>query len=227
MKYDLAGTVKQDRVGEFRTILTRLYGEPLPPVLLAASTHKGEERALAEVFVRARAAAGVPAVLAIAPRHFERRGEIAAALKDAGLSCTLRSAWDEAAPPAAGDVFLIDSTGELRDWQALAAVVVIGKSFLARGGQNPAEAIAAGVPVIAGPEMGNFLPLMDLLQRADGIATAANLDALEVQLIAILTDPAAARAQAARGLAALEQHRGATARSYASLAEMAFLPNET
>ncbi len=217
MKYDLAGTVKQDRVAEFRAILTAHYGTPLPPVIMAASTHRGEEKALAETFCLARQTSGQRAVIAIAPRHFERAPEIVAALSSAGLTTTLRSSRS-AAP--GGDVYLIDSTGELRDWQALASVVIMGKSFLAHGGQNPAEAIAAGVPVITGPNMENFLPLMDLLQRADGIATASSLPDLEQQLAAVLQDPRPAQAQAARGLAALEKHRGATARSYAELAAL-------
>ena len=54
---------------------------------------------------------------------------------------------------------MIDSTGELRDWTSHADVVIIGKSFLSEGGQNPCEAILAGKPVIFGPHMENFQPL--------------------------------------------------------------------
>ena len=86
-------------------------------------------------------------------------------------------------------VFLIDSTGELRDWTAHADVVIIGKSFLARGGQNPSEAILANKPVIFGPHMENFEPLagrldatrghLALMQAAFARAIITALDPLE------------------------------------------------
>jgi 3-deoxy-D-manno-octulosonic-acid transferase len=111
------------------------------------------------------------------------------------------------------DVLVVDSTGELRDWQALAEVVIIGKSFLAKGGQNPVEAIAAGVPVLTGPHMENFSALMTLLRSADGVAQTDELPGLAVQLRKILADPAVAQAMARRGKAALARHAGATPRT--------------
>ena len=115
-------------------------------------------------------------------------------------------------------MLIVDSTGELRDWQSLATVVIIGRSFLATGGQNPAEAIAAGVPVISGPHMENFQPLMDLLRGADGILSVPSLEALPVALRHLLSSPDEARALAARGAAALAPHRGAAARTADALA---------
>ncbi len=214
IKYDLAGSVKTERVAEFRALLRGLWGDPLPPLLLAASTHPGEEKALAQVFTELRREFPAVAFL-VAPRHFERRAEVAADLAACGLRATLRSSLRStpAEAPQRPEALIIDSTGELRDWQALAAVVIIGKSFLAEGGQNPAEAIAAGVPVIAGPHMENFQPLMALLQKADGITQVNSLEALLPALRGAFTDPDKSRAAAARGRAALEWHRGATART--------------
>jgi len=210
IKYDLAGGAKAERVEEFSALLRGLWGDPLPPLLLAASTHPGEEKALARVFMELRRE--FPSLLfLVAPRHFERRAEVAADLASCGLRAAKRSALTEAPPQP--DALIIDSTGELRDWQALASVVVIGKSFLAEGGQNPAEAITAGVPVITGPHMENFQPLMQLLRKADGITQVDSLPALLPALREAFTDPDNARAAAARGRAALERHRGATART--------------
>ena len=210
IKYDLAGGTNAVRTEEFRTLLRGLWGDPLPPLLLAASTHPGEEQALAKLFIELRRE--FPAlVLLVAPRHFERHAEVAADLKSCGLRVALRSALPESPPQP--DALIIDSTGELRDWQALASVVVIGKSFLAEGGQNPAEAIAAGVPVVTGPHMENFAPLMELLLQADGITRVDSLEALPRALREVLANPDAARAAAARGREALDRHRGATART--------------
>jgi 3-deoxy-D-manno-octulosonic-acid transferase len=117
-------------------------------------------------------------------------------------------------------VLIIDSTGELRDWQAIASVVVIGKSFLATGGQNPAEAIAAGVPVVTGPHMENFESLMELLRAAGGITEVSSAEALLPVLRFTFVHLEEARAAAVRGRQALESHRGAANRTAAAIADL-------
>lgn len=217
IKYDLSGSATDGREAEFRGLLRKLWGHPLPPVLLAASTHQGEEKVIAEAFIKLRME--VPGlVFLVAPRHFERRAEVTSELAALGLRIALRSALDDS--PPAPDVLVIDSTGELRDWQALAGIVIIGKSFLATGGQNPAEAIAAGVPVVTGPHMENFQPLMDLLQGAGGITRVPSVEALLPALRGAFADMEQARATAARGRHALERHRGAAERTAEAIAAL-------
>src|ERR1051326_2666417 len=63
---------------------------------------------------------------------------------------------------------IIDTTGELRDWYTAATLVFVGKSLLARGGQNPAEAVLAGKPVLFGPHMENFAALANALAPHGG-----------------------------------------------------------
>ena len=81
-----------------------------------------------------------------------------------------------------------------------------------------AEAIAAGVPVVAGPHMENFAALMGLLRKADGIWQAENPGELPGLLRRALSDRAAARALASRGAEALRRHAGATQRTAGLLA---------
>jgi 3-deoxy-D-manno-octulosonic-acid transferase len=211
IKFDLLGQAASspERVAEFRGLLAGIFGGSVPRVVLVASSHAGEEQAITELWQGIRA--DFPeARLLIAPRHAERRAEVLAAVEAAGLSGVLRSALPVKQNP---DVLVVDSTGELRDWQALAEVVIIGKSFLAKGGQNPVEAIAAGVPVLTGPHMENFSALMTLLRSADGVAQTDDLPGLAFQLRKILADPAVAQAMARRGKAALARHAGATPRT--------------
>lgn len=220
VKFDPAGAPgpSPERAAAFRRLLEQHFGAPLPPFVLAASTHAGEEKALAERWKTARAA--VPqARLLIAPRHAERRAEVLADVESAGLSAALRSAVPPETP-GDPDALILDSTGELRDWQALAAVVVIGKSFLAHGGQNPVEAITAGVPVITGPHMENFAALVNLLERAEGVRRLADLSELAPALIEWLRNPEKAAAFALRGRDALMRHHGATARATGELEKM-------
>jgi 3-deoxy-D-manno-octulosonic-acid transferase len=219
IKFDQSGQAASspEQVAAFRALLQQAFGGTLPRVVLAASTHPGEEEALARLWSVIRQ--DFPGVrLLIAPRHAERRSEVSAALTGLGLRPALRSTLPATAPGApAPDVLIIDSTGELRDWQALAEVVIIGKSFLAKGGQNPVEAIAAGVPVLTGPHMENFAALMTLLHAADGIRQTTGLEELAKLLPDFLEHPAAAQKMASQGKAAHARHAGATQRTAAVL----------
>lgn len=209
IKYDPEGaTVAPAKIDELREAMNRTGITSTQPVILAASTHAGEEIELARVFQRLRQQIHDLAFL-IVPRHVERRTEINAALNTLGIAPALRSdpasRVDSNAP-----VFVIDTTGELAAWQHLATLVIIGKSFLAEGGQNPAEAVFAGKPVLFGPHMENFTPLVDLLLRHRGAMQVRDFDDLEKQLDNLLKSPGDL---ARNGQQALQVHAGATRRT--------------
>jgi 3-deoxy-D-manno-octulosonic-acid transferase len=152
-------------------------------VVLLASSHDGEERMLADA-VRS---SGADALLVIVPRHAERRAQVTADLESSGFEVVLSSQYCRPNNVTKA-CLVIDTTGELCDWTAHADLVVIGKSWLAHGGQNPAEAIAAEVPVITGPHMQNFEPLVSMLREADGIVTLSSADELAHTVKDLLAD---------------------------------------
>lgn len=212
IKYDPDGAaVSEAKVEELHGVLARSGVHLTQPVLLAASTHAGEEIEIARVFQKLRES--VPnLVLLIVPRHVERRAEIVAALQTLGLQPALRSN-DAATVEPGAPCLIIDTTGELAAWQHLATVVVIGKSFLAEGGQNPAEAALARKPVLFGPHMENFTPLVDLLLKHEGARQVAGFEELTTACRELLTDTRAAERMAINGNAALVVHQGATLRT--------------
>lgn len=238
IKYDApdAGRSRSDQrqLDSLRRQLAAAGRAASGPVVLAASTHPGEEAALAAA-IRPLADEFAGLQLWIAPRHVERAAEVAAALAADGHTVERRSQWPAAATPetgapattavaapeaegalppaAAPGILMIDTTGELPLWQQLSDVVIIGKSFLGRGGQNPAEAVAAGKPVVTGPHMENFGPLMDRLLGADGIARVDGVSGVAPLVRRWLADPGSATAMAARGRGALAWHHGAALRS--------------
>ncbi len=114
-------------------------------------------------------------------------------------------------------MLLVDATGELRAWQHHATVVVVGKSFIGIGGQNPAEAVMAGKPVLFGPHMENFAPLVRLLLASGGAVQVADFAELERRLGEVLRNPAEATRLAQAGAGALRAHEGATSRTAAAL----------
>jgi 3-deoxy-D-manno-octulosonic-acid transferase len=208
IKYDPQGAApKAEQVEELACVLQGCGLGDRRPILLAASTHAGEERALAVVYLQL--INDFPQLgFVVVPRHFERGASVVDELRDLGLRVGLRS---QSGQQTDCDALVVDSTGELKAWQQLATVVVIGKSFLAEGGQNPAEAIMAGKPVICGPHMENFIPLMQLLLRAQGIMQVRGLDEVAPAVSHFLNESAQAATLAQRGREALQKHDGATA----------------
>jgi 3-deoxy-D-manno-octulosonic-acid transferase len=210
LKFDPGSGPRPTRRPEFQEMLDAFGNRR---VVLAASTHAGEHAFIAAA-IREAAPDALPVIV---PRHAELRAEVRADLERAGFEVVLRSRFQM--PGAKGHhrhVLVIDSTGELRDWTAHADVVVIGKSFLATGGQNPAEAILAGKPVVFGPHMENFEPLAGRLVAEKGCIRANDKDALSAAITSAL-DPAVAASLAAAASRVLSRHEGATRRIIALL----------
>ena len=214
VKYDPEVEVASPR--DFRSVLDAWGIGRDEPVLVAGSTHQGEEEELLEA-LRVVREKHPRARLLIAPRHVERTPEILARLDNRGFRVARRTQNPSAPPP---DVLLVDTTGELRDWYACADVVFIGKSLVGRGGQNPVEAVLAGRPVVFGPHMENFAALTRDLLTADGAILVRDGRELGRAASELLADPARRTAMARHGVVALERHRGATART-ADLVERA------
>ena len=114
-------------------------------------------------------------------------------------------------PAARSDCLLIDTTGELRDWYAIATVVFMGKSLTAHGGQNPVEPIVAGKPVIFGPYMENFSGLAQSLVRHTGAIQVNDPESLQRELARLLRDGDKRARLVVNATAVLATHRGATA----------------
>lgn len=204
IKFDVLGDTPAAPRAEFKDLLRTISGGKA--VVLAASTHAGEEALIATAV---REAGAFPLIV---PRHAERRADVVKDLTAAGFHPVLRTEKKFPAPLPPNLCYVADTTGELRDWTALADVAVIGKSFLARGGQNPVEAIAARVPVVFGPDMTNFADLVTLL-NAENSVWQCEKEELAATLAKILTDKAEASARKERAYRALSVHSGATRRS--------------
>ena len=198
--------------------IDHLAVKPEPPVLFGGSTHRGEEELLGKVFLRLRQK--FPSLcLFIAPRHVERVREIRAQLQ--ALSLQVRLASEAASQSETNpDCVLLDRTGELQHWYEIATVVFMGKSLTAQGGQNPVEPIIVGKPVIFGPHMENFATLAKTLVSKDGAIQVSDVDSLEQALGKLLRDGQARQRLVQNAREVLNQHRGATARAAALIADL-------
>ena len=186
------------------------------PVLVAGSTMAGEEGAVLDAFRRVGADR---ALLVLAPRHPERSDEVETEVRQAGLSLVRRSRLADGAPTAPA-VCLLDTLGELAALYRIARGAFVGGTLVPTGGHNPLEPARWAVAVAAGPSMHNFAEIEALLDRRQAwhrVADAADLASVWRDWI---DDPEAAAHLGRRAAAALEENRGATARSVALIAPL-------
>ncbi|MDB5580544.1 MAG: 3-deoxy-D-manno-octulosonic acid transferase [Bradyrhizobium sp.] len=184
------------------------------PIIVAASTHPGEEEILCEAH---RTLAGFfPSLLTVlVPRHADRGEAIARTVAASGLHAGLRSR--EELPTATTDIYVADTMGELGLFYRLAPIVFMGGSLVPHGGQNPIEAIKLGASIVHGPHVFNFTDVYEALDRAGGARQADTLEALVKQLGQLLADPAARDVSLAASTRVVEQLGGALERTLTAL----------
>lgn len=186
-----------------------------PPLIIAGSTHEGEEQAALDALAAARRA-GLPAALVIAPRHLRRAGRVAAQVRAAGLRLHRRSALG-GARLGEGEVLLLDTLGELAALWPWAAVAFVGGSLAPIGGHNLLEPLQCGRAVLFGPHADNAREAADCALSAGAGLRVRDAAELARRVCEALSQPAAWRARGEAGRRALAAHRGATARSLALL----------
>lgn len=167
------------------------------PVLLAASTHPGEDEIVLDAFQKISSYAR----LVIVPRHIARAADIAAAARARGFETARRSE----APFGEAHVYIADTLGEMGLWFSLAATALVGGSLLrGPGGHNPVEPAQLGCPIITGPHVENWLEIYASLIGASAAVVATDTLDLTAAFSEALLQPAVARARAerARGIVA-------------------------
>jgi len=181
-------------------------------VLLGGSTWPGEETLLLSVYGRLRAKRH-ELRLVLVPRHSERAPEVEGAIRKAGFVCRRRSACQGGGPGAepldSGTILLVDTVGELKAFYAMAAVVFVGKSLTARGGQNLIEPAALGKPVVVGPHTANFRSVVSEFMAADAIIEVATGAELAKAVEQLLSDGEARIRCGTRARRVVERNRGA------------------
>ena len=173
------------------------------PVLIAGSTHEGEEELIISVY-RELKKDFFDLNLIIAPRHPERFQGVEDLLRSKGLSFIKRSEFrtsNPITPPLEkvggggfsepqflkGEIILLDTVGELSAVYGIADIAIIGKSFKGYGGQNPLEPAYWGKAIVCGPHMENFPFIRDFYSQ--GASLEANEESLYSALRELLYSP--------------------------------------
>ena len=190
------------------------------PVVVAASTHDGEEIAI----VRALDKLADRLCLILVPRHPARSADIATALTRDGYRFARRSQGHE--PDRDTDLYLADTLGEMGLFLRLADVVVMGGSFSAAlekppvGGHNPLEPARLGKPAVTGPDMSNWATVTDALVEAGGLAIVQAPWDLPAVLAPLLANTDAARVMGERGRRAATEAGSGLDRLWETLAPL-------
>lgn len=209
-------------------------GEPLPfdakmldalqaelgsrPVVLAASTHPGEDEIVLQAFETLCPREAAP-LLVLVPRHVARGAAVAAIAEQQGFGVRLRSAAgpiDDETNVVIGDTF-----GELGLWFRLArTALVAGTLVKGIGGHNPLEPARLDCPALAGPFAADWTSVYRAFDDAKGLVRVSDARNLAAAWAEDLDDPRAARARAARARKVAEANADAPARAWAALQDL-------
>lgn len=214
------GNIKFDLVFpedlEYRTEALRAHlALGAGPAWIGASTHEGEEAVLLDAHRRLLQAHS-DLVLLLVPRHPERFDAVAQLAAAQGFTVARRTArgGDERAQVVIGDTM-----GELVFMYGLVDVAFVGGSLVDRGGHNPIEAAAWGVPILMGPSVFNFDHVVALFERAGSLERVVDAGQVAAQVGRWLDDSALRTRAGTAGREVVVANRGARARLEVMLAE--------
>ena len=196
----------------WQALQQEFFVSPDSHILIAGSTHRGEEEIVRSCFLRLRHR--FPTLrLIIVPRRPDRGPEVLQLFQQDGTEAALASRLSRSTP-----VVVVDRMGYLSRLYALADVAVVGGSFVPQGGQNPIEPAACGKPVLFGPDMHDFPDVAAWLLKAGGAIQAENERDLFTACDRLFSDPEQARVMGERARRVVAEHLGATERIVRDLA---------
>ena len=178
------------------------------PVWIAGSTHQGEDAILLAAH-RKLLAQYPSALLILVPRHPERFDAVAELSCAEGFAVARRS---REASSEKTEVYLGDAMGELMMLYGAADVAFVGGSLVERGGHNPLEPAAWGLPVLSGKNVFNFETIYEQFRAHDGVRFVQGEEELANTLAQLFSDPSQAQALGQRAQAVVNRNRGALER---------------
>ena len=214
MKFDVP--VPDDAEEERKALREEMgFGED-SLILVAGSTHDGEEKILLSVFAELKKE--VPRLkMLLAPRHPERCWALERLCKMERVSSERRTRRKGEAGMDDTDVLLLDTMGELARAYATADVVFVGGSLVPVGGHNPLEPILYKKPVLFGPHTEKIAATVKALLDVGGCIRVGGRAELLEEARRLLVNPAQREAVGQAAFGILEGHRGAVERNLAIL----------
>jgi len=201
-------------------MLKQIGISPAQPILVAGSTHPGEEEILFDVCRDLRQQ--FPRLfLVLVPRHVERTRELVELARRKQIKFVLRSDISSQLAPTAKpyDCLIVNTTGELKWFYKIATVIFVGKSLVGQGGQNIVEAAVSGHPVMFGPNMQNFRAIAQQFTAAGACVQVQNAAQLRRAAQELLVDSERRNTIVSAAHRVIQSNVGATQRCVELIAE--------
>ena len=201
---DLSAEVRQSA----EALRQQWSGTTQRPILLAASTHRGEDEIILQAFGLIKQSVD-NLLLVLVPRHPERFNQVGVLCREAGYSLARRSSNDSVEQ---ADILLGDSMGELMTFFGACDIAFVGGSLVTNGGHNMIEPAAWGKPTLSGLSVFNFAEVSRLLAEAGGLSLVEDAAALADATIELIENPEQAQQMGQQAQRVAEANRGALKR---------------
>lgn len=182
--------------------------QPFKKILMAGSTHEGEESILIDAFSRIRKDFA-DTVLIVVPRNPERARSVLKLCKSAGFSSVLMKGFENIDKDEKFDVIIVDVIGILKKLYAIADVAFVGGSLVDLSGHNPLEPAAFSKPIIFGQYMSDFAHISQMLVDSGGAVQIQNTNSLYETIAGIFSDSVKARNMGEKAFKVFNANKGA------------------
>jgi len=193
---------------EIETLKQSMNIRPVKKILMAGSTHEGEESILIDVFSKIRKDFA-DTVLIVVPRNPERAKSVLKLCKSAGFSSILMKDFKNIDKDERFDVIIVDVMGILKRLYAIADATFVGGSLVNLSGHNPLEPAAFSKPIIFGQYMSDFTHISQMLVDSGGAVQVKNTNSLYETIVEILSDSDNARNMGEKAFKVFNANRGA------------------
>jgi 3-deoxy-D-manno-octulosonic-acid transferase len=215
MKYDLEEETR-DNPDSLDGVFKRLKTPAESFLLLAASTHAGEEEKILSVYLKIKGR--YPSLkLIIAPRHIERVSSIEKMIRKRQLSSIKLSSLVSNEDDNLNEIIIADTWGVLIRLYRFADLVFVGGSLVPHGGHNPAEVAYASKTILYGPHMRNFQDMIDEFRAGNAAVQVKNEEELEENIINLLKNEQLRIDLGKKAKEVVLQNQGATDRNISEI----------
>lgn len=204
------------REGDPSRLREQLGIAPGTALLIAGSTHEGEEKEILRCYQKLLVD-GCNLLLLVAPRHPERVDKVEALFSSHGFLCVRRSRANGSSGNA---VILLDTIGELFSAYALGTFIFVGGSLVRRGGHNVMEPAAWGKPIFFGPHMDHYSDIALSLEREGAAVKIRDGEDLAIHINRLVGDKQNVSEMGRKAAAFVARHQGAVERNLQVIEEL-------
>ena len=213
-KIKIVGSIKFDKDNKIEKKESSVRD---PNLIIATSTHPGEEEIISKVFKKL-ASIDNSLKFVLVPRHPERADSIGTIFKNEGSDCMILE--DIPSSFDSNKIFILKGIGFLDTLYKSASLAFVGGSMLKDyGGHNIIEASANGCPFIVGPYMKNFEDVISLFLEEEACIQIENSDELYDSCKKLIFDEELRQNMVDNAYKVVENNRGSMEKQYNYLKE--------